>query len=164
MKHGFVRTGRTLKQDTTNVIDQSYYFHNELKDNIAMMVNGENIDFKTIVSNTEGVFGNGLTKQSVLLLDSEPAQSSGTLFIIPKNLTICMNLNGVDASAWSITISAQKTINDDFRIALLLLGEIAISGTQYSKGRRISIEAGRKIQHSRAKCNYPFASGPAPQY
>ena len=62
MKHGYLRQGRTIKQDSGTVFDKSYYFYNELKDYIAMLVSGENTAFFRVQSNTEGVFGNGLKK------------------------------------------------------------------------------------------------------
>lgn len=142
MKHGFVCSGKALKQDTTNVIDQSYYFFNELKGYTVRLESGSSVEFFTIVSNSEGGFGNVSGKKSTIILDGSPTLSSGTLFIIPSECTAVCNLNGIDASAWAINIQAQSTIHDQFRLSLLVVGSVVISGTQYSKGRSITLEAG----------------------
>lgn len=142
MKHGFVCSGKALKQDTTNVIDQSYYFFNELKGYTVRLESGPTVEFFTIVSNSEGGFGNVSGKKSTIILDGSPTLSSGTVFIIPSECTAVCNLNGIDASAWAINIQAQSTIHDQFRLSLLVVGSVVISGTQYSKGRNITIEAG----------------------
>lgn len=160
MKHGFVRDGKSLKQDTTNLIDHSYYFYNELKDYIAMMVNGENTEFKRIVGNSEGIFGSGTSKRCIIELESEPVQTSGTLFIIPKSITVAFDLNGIESKSWSITIPAQKTIDNDFRIGMCLFGSLAISGTQYSKGRRIAIESGTVTNVTPDRTRYSRAVAP----
>lgn len=160
MKHGFVRQGKTIKQDTGNVIDHSYYFYNELKDYIAMMVNGENTEFKTIIGNSEGIFGNGTSKECVIELDSEPVQTSGTLYIIPKSITVAFDINNITSKSWSVTIPAQKTIHNQFRIGLCLFGALAITGTQYSKGRRITIEAGAVTNVTRDRTRYSRAVAP----
>ena len=52
----------------------------------------------------------------------------------------------------TIYIDAQETIDNDFRIGSFNLGSIAVTGQQYSKGRRITIEAGaiQTIQQDRS--------------
>ena len=143
LEHGFLKQGRTIKQDASNLIDDNYYFHNELKGYVAMLVSGETTEFKRVVSNSEGVFGNNNnTKKCVILLDSEPSLSSGTVHLIPDQMTLIAPLNGVDGSAWALNIPSQSTIDDEYRIGMMVLGSVVIAGRQYSKGRRISIESG----------------------
>lgn len=142
IENGFFKQGRTIKQDSSNVVDNNYYFYNELKGYIAMLVSGETTEFKRVISNSEGVFGNGTGKKAVVLLDSEPSLSSGTVHFIPDQMTLTIPLNGVDASSWALYLPSQKTIDNEYRIGMMVLGSLAITGTQYSKGRRISIESG----------------------
>lgn len=142
LEHGFLSTGKTLKQNPSNVIDQNYYYYNELKGYIAMLVAGETTEFFNVVSNSEGGFGNVAGKKASVLLDGEPTLSSGTVHFIPNQITVLMKLDGLDSKSWAIKIPAQKTIHNEFRIGMMLFGAVAITGTQYSKGRRISIEGG----------------------
>lgn len=143
IEHGFLKQGRTIKQDVSNLIDDNYYFYNELKGYVAMLVSGETTEFKRVISNSEGVFGNNAnTKKCVILLDSEPSMSSGTLHLIPDQMTLIAPLNGVDGSSWALNITSQSTIDNEFRIGMMVLGSVVIAGRQYSKGRRIGIESG----------------------
>ena len=141
MHHGFIKTGNAIKQDPSNVVDRNYYFFNELKDYIAMITIGENTTFHRIISNTEGVFGDSSAKQAIIRLDSEPS-GNGNVKIIPKDITVVCSLNGLEARAFALFIQGQETIDKYYQIGLFCLGEIAITGQQYSKGRRITIEAG----------------------
>ncbi len=67
-------------------------------------------------------------------------------------VTGVLNLNSVYAEAFAIYIDSQETIDNDFRIGSFNLGSIAVTGQQYSKGRRITIEAGaiQTIQQDRS--------------
>ena len=153
MKHGYTRQGRTIRQDNSNVFDRSYYFYNELKDYIAMLVSGENTAFFRVQSNTEGVFGDGTSKLCIITLDDEPS-FNGTLYLIPTNVTVVCSLNGADGNRWALNLPAQKTIDDQFQIGNLYLGALAITGTQYSKGRRINIDSGNIVSVSQDKTRY----------
>ena len=62
--------------------------------------------------------------------------------IIPKDITVVCSLNSLEARAFALYIDGQETIDNFYQIGLFCLGEIAITGQQYSKGRRITIEAG----------------------
>lgn len=141
MNHGYVVKGLTLIQDKTNVINQNYYFFNELKDFVVECTVGGVASYHKIVSNTEGVFGNSDAKICKILLDSAPS-GNGTLKIIPSSVSVAISLNGIQASSWAVFIDTQETIDKNFRIGHLTLGSVAITGTQYSKGRKILIESG----------------------
>ena len=159
LKHGYLRSGKTIKQNSSLVFDQSYYFYNELKGYIAMLVSGENTAFFTVVSNSEGGFGQVAGKQASVLLDGEPS-FDGTVYFIPSSVTVVLNLNGIDASKWSIRLLSQKTKDNDFRIGGLHLGAVAVTGTQYSKGRKISIEGGNIVEVTPDKTRYSKAFSP----
>ena len=141
MNHGYVKRGLTLIQDKTNVVDQSYYFFNELKGYYVECTVGGAVSYHKIVSNTEGVFGNSNAKMCTILLETAPS-GNGTVKIIPKSVTVAMSLNGVQASSWAILIDTQETFDKNFRIGHLSIGPLAITGTQYSKGRKILVESG----------------------
>lgn len=159
LKHGYLRAGKSIKQDSGTVFDRNYYFYNELKGYIAMLVSGENTEFFNVVSNTEGGFGNVTGKQASVLLDAEPS-FNGTVFFIPRDVTLVVNLNGLDANRWALELPAQKTIDNQFKIGLLHLGPLAITGTQYSKGRKISIESGNIVEVTPDKTRYSKAFSP----
>ena len=153
MKHGYSRQGRTIKQDSGNLHDRSYYFYNELKDYIAMCVSGENTSFFRVQSNTEGIFGDGASKLCIVTLDGEPS-FDGTVYFIPTNVTVVCSLNGIDSNRWAIRLPAQPTVDDQFRIGHFFLGSVAITGTQYSKGRRITIDSGNIVNITSDKTRY----------
>ncbi len=141
MNHGYVKRGLTIIQDKTNVVNQSYYFFNELKGFVAECTVGATVTYHRIVSNSEGVFGNSNAKACTILLESAPS-GNGTVKIIPTSVTVAVSLNGIQASSWAVFIDTQETIDLNFRIGHLSLGPIAITGTQYSRGRQILIESG----------------------
>lgn len=153
MKHGYTKQGRTIRQDSGNLFDHNYYFHNELKDYIAMLVSGETTEFFRVQSNTEGIFGSGTSKLCIVTLDAEPS-INGTVYFIPTNVTVVCSLNGIDASKWNIELQAQKTIDNQFRIGHVYFGPLAITGTQYSKGRRITIEGGNIVTTTPDRIRY----------
>lgn len=159
LKHGYLASGKTIKQNSSSVFDENYYFYNELKGYIAMLVGGENTEFFTVVSNSEGGFGQVTGKQASVLLDGEPS-FNGTVYFIPRDVTVVVNLNGVDANRWALELSAQETIDNQFRIGLMHLGPVAITGTQYSKGRKISIEGGNIVEITPDKTRYSKAFSP----
>ncbi len=159
LKHGYLRAGKSIKQDSSTVFDRNYYFYNELKGYIAMLVSGEQTAFFNVLSNSEGGFGNVSGKQASVLLDGEPS-FNGTVYFIPRDVTVVVNLNGIDANQWALELSAQKTIDNQFKIGLLHLGPLAITGTQYSKGRKISIEGGNIVEVTPDKTRYSKAFSP----
>ena len=159
MKHGYLRSGKTIRQNSASVFNRSYYFHNELKDYIAMLVSGENTEFFRVQTNSEGVFGDGASKLCIVTLDGEPS-FDGTVYFIPTNITVVCNLNGADGSRWALNLPAQKTIDNQFRIGHLFLGPLAITGTQYSKGRRITIEGGNIVTTTPDRTRYSKAISP----
>ena len=141
LHHGYKLRGLSLIQDRTNVIDRNYYFYNELVDFVAECTVGSTVTFHRIKSNTEGVFGDSTAKLCTILLEDAPS-GDGTVRIIPKNVTVVVSLNSLQASAWAILIQTQETIDKNFKIGHFTLGSCAITGTQYSQGRKILIESG----------------------
>lgn len=141
MNHGFIKSGNAIKQNPASITDRAYYFFNELKDCIAQITVGATTTLHRITGNTEGVFGDSSAKTAIIRLDTEPS-GNGTVKIIPRNVTAVCSLNGVEAKSWAILINGEETIDKYYQIGLLSIGEIAITGKQYSKGRRITIEAG----------------------
>ena len=160
MQHGCIIRGKTLVQNAGGgaVVDRNYYFYNELKGYIAKISTGSGesatTEYIRIASNTEGVFGDSTSKASIIRLEETPttSASTGTLEIMSPYVTGVLNLNSVYAEAFAIYIDAQETIDNDFRIGSFNLGSIAVTGQQYSKGRRITIEAGaiQTIQQDRS--------------
>jgi hypothetical protein len=159
MKHKYQRVGRTIKQLTPTTLDENYYFHNELKGYFAMLKSGENEQFFNVVSNTEGAFGAASGKLCSVLLDGEPS-FNGDVYFIPKSVTVVVNLNGITANRWCLELPSQKTFHSQFRIGSLFLGPLAITGTQYSKGRKISIEGGNIVTTTPDKTRYSKAFSP----
>lgn len=159
LKHGYLASGKTIKQNSSSVFDENYYFYNELKGYIAMLVGGETTEFFNVVSNSEGGFGQVTGKQASVLLDGEPS-FNGTVYFIPTDVTLVINLNGIDSSIWALELPAQKTIDNQFKIGLFHLGAVAITGTQYSKGRKISIEGGNIVEVTPDKTRYSKAFSP----
>lgn len=149
MQHGCIIRGKTLVQNAGGgaVIDRNYYFYNELKGYIAKITTtgeGGGTEYIRIQSNTEGVFGDSNAKACVIRLEEDPSTSAstGTLEILSPYVAGVINLNSVYAEAFAIYITSQETIDNDFRIGAFNIGAVAVTGQQYSKGRRISIEAG----------------------
>lgn len=159
MKHGYTRTGKSIKQNASVVHDESYYFYNELKGYVAMCVSGDDTEFYRVQSNTEGAFGNASGKLCSVILDGEPT-FDGIVYFIPTDVTVVANLNGADGAKWAINFPQQKTIDDQLRIGNMFLGPIAITGTQYSKGRKISIQGGNIVTVTPDRTRYSKAYAP----
>tara|TARA_B100000401_G_scaffold319858_1_gene221289 strand:- start:30 stop:1319 length:1290 start_codon:yes stop_codon:yes gene_type:complete len=149
MEHGCLIKGKTLIQNAGggSVIDRNYYFYNELKGYIAKITTtgeGGGTEYIRIQSNTEGVFGDSNAKACVIRLENKPTltASTGTVEVLSPYVAGVINLNSIYAQAFAIYITSQETIDKDFRIGSFNIGAVAVTGQQYSKGRRISIEAG----------------------
>ena len=158
MKHAYVRSGKSIKQSTPN-FDNNYYFRNELKDYVAMLAYSTNVEFFNVVSNTEGGFGDTSGKLATVILDGEPS-FDGVVYFIPKNVTVVCNLNGIKSNQWRLQFPAQKTIDNQLRLGGFHFGEIAIAGTQYSKGRRITIESGSITTETPDRTRYSKSFAP----
>lgn len=159
MQHGYVLKGLTLKQDTTNVSGRNYYFFDELAGYIAECTVGPTTTYHRIVSNTEGVFGNSDAKECIILLETAPS-GNGIVRIVPSSCSVVVSLNSQQASAWAILINTQETIDKCFQIGHITLGPIAITGTQYSKGRSITIESGSITSELPDRVNYTRVVSP----
>lgn len=159
MRMGYLKEGKAIKQDTTSVVDQNYFFLDELKDCIAYLVGSGFDEHIRITGNTEGGFGNVSGKQCKIFLESEPT-GDGQLFVIPKSLTAVYSLNGIKSDKWAILITAQTTIDNQFRIGSFMLGPVIVAGTQYSKGRKITIESGTINQVTQDRTMYTRVTAP----
>lgn len=114
--------------------------------------------WRTIVSNTEGVFGgSATTKQAIIVLDEQVTVSIipiSTFEMIPNNMTLLVDLNGLKTEAFGLRITAQTTLENDFRIGLLHLGSVVIPGKQYQRGRTISIDSGTELSETQSGIVY----------
>jgi hypothetical protein len=149
MSHACTIRGKTLAPNTAgSSTNNNYYFFNELKDNIVKVTSTSGTEYKRIVSNSEGVFGTSQSKPCIITLESELSTGdlTGTVQILSKDVVVLINLNQISGSntiqKFAIQISTQETIDNYFQIGAINIGAVAITGQQYSKGRRITIEAG----------------------
>ena len=142
-----VPEGRTLRGDSS-APNQPYFKYNELAGcYIRVQISSTDYAYRKIVSNSEGRFGgtSTSTKQAVLLLDEKVTLSgisSGNVNIIPKSMSLIINLDGLRFEAIAIRIHSQETYDKDIRIGLLHVGSILIPGKQYQRGRTINITSG----------------------
>jgi len=142
-----VPEGRTLRGHSS-ASNQPYFKYNELADcYIKIQTGGSTHVFRKIVSNSEGRFGgtSTTTKQAVILLDESvtfSGISSGDVSIIPKSMSLVINLDGLRFEAIALRIPSQETYDKDIRIGLLHVGSILIPGKQYQRGRTINITSG----------------------
>jgi len=158
MSHACTIRGKTLAPNTAgSSTNNNYYFFNELKDNIVKVTSTSGTEYKRIVSNSEGVFGTSQSKPCIITLESELSTGdlTGTVQILSKDVVVLINLNQISGAntiqKFAIQISTQETIDNYFQIGAINIGAVAITGQQYSKGRRITIEAGsiQNIQNDR---------------
>ena len=134
--------GRTLRGESG--LDEFYFSLNECAGWRAYIYNGSAWEWRTVVSNSEGVFGgtSTTTKQAVLLLDESITASSQAAYLVPNNMTLIVNLNGQRVEALGLRITAQETLEKYIQIGTMLLGSVVIPGKQYQRGRSISITSG----------------------
>jgi hypothetical protein len=142
-----IAQGRTLRGHST-ASNKPYFSYNELADcYIKIQTSEDGYEFRKIVSNSEGIFGetSTTTKQCVLLLDEEISYSGvthGLVYIVPKSMTLLVNLDGLRFEALGLRITTQETYDNDIRIGLLHMGSVLIPGKQYQRGRTINITSG----------------------
>ena len=142
-----VPEGRTLRGHSS-ASNQPYFKYNELAGcYIRIQVASGTHVHRKIVSNSEGRFGgtSTTTKQAVILLDEKVTLSgitSGTINIIPRSMSLVINLDGLRFEALALRIHSQATYDNDIRIGLLHVGSILIPGKQYQRGRTINITSG----------------------
>ena len=125
-------------------------FANELAGFYVKLVSGATTVIRKIKTNSSGVLSNVVAKQCVIVL--EDAESGdpvgGTATIIPNNCTAIMDVQGAQAAAWRIKITAQKTAEMYFQIGNLTFGCIMPFGRQYSRGREIRYTPGTETDES----------------
>jgi len=149
MEHACKIRGKTLAPNTSGVsTNNNYYFYNELKNNIVKVTSTSGTEYRRIVSNSEGVFGTSTSKPCIITLESDlsTADLTGTFKILATDVLVLINLNQISGpntlKKIAIQISTQETIDNFFQIGSVNFGPVAITGQQYSKGRRITIQAG----------------------
>lgn len=150
--------GRTLRGDSS-ASNRPYFRYNECAGyRVRIQTAAEDFVFRTVVSNSEGVFGGTPTgtKQAVLLLDEDVTitGANANIEIIPKSMTLLINLEGQKVEALGLRITAQTTLENDFRIGLLHLGAAVIPGKQYQRGRTISISSGTETTETQSGVIY----------
>jgi hypothetical protein len=69
-------------------------------------------------------------------------------------MTLLLNLEGQKVEALGLRITAQTTLENDFRIGLLHLGAAVIPGKQYQRGRTISISSGTETTETQSGVIY----------
>ena len=151
--------GRTVRGNNT-ASDQPYFRFNECAGwRVRIQNSEEGYVWRTVVSNSEGRFGGTATttKQAILQLDEEVTLSGITasnIDLIPNNMTLVINLNGVRAEALGLRITVQDTLENDFRIGSMHIGAVVIPGKQYQRGRTISIDAGTETSETQSGVVY----------
>ena len=139
--------GRTIRGEVSST-NKPYFRYNECAGwRVRVQGSGEGYAWRTVVSNSEGVFAGTptSTKQAVLLLDSAITISGITntaIELVPNNMTLIVNLNGKRVEALGLRVVAQDTLENDIRIGLMHIGSVLIPGKQYQRGRTISIDSG----------------------
>ena len=134
--------GRTIRGDAT--MTQPYFTLNELIGWTAFFSVGETAQAHKIVSNTEGKFGGTATgtKQSTITFETPPPSGATSVYLIPKDFSMVINFNGIQASGFKLVIDSQVTYHNDIRIGEVIIGPVIIPGRQYGRGRTISMESG----------------------
>jgi len=151
--------GRTVRGETS-ASNKPYFRYNECAGwRVRIQGTGENYAWRTVVSNSEGVFGGTATttKQAVLLLDDAVTISGITntaIELIPNNMTLLVNLNGQRVEALGLRVIAQDTLENDVRIGLMSIGSVLIPGKQYQRGRTISIDSGTESTETQSGVMY----------
>ena len=151
--------GRTVRGETS-ASNKPYFRYNECAGwRVRIQGTGENYVWRTVVSNSEGVFGGTATttKQAVLLLDDAVTISGITntvIELIPNNMTLLVNLNGRRVEALGLRVVAQDTLENDVRIGLMSIGSVLIPGKQYQRGRTISIDSGTESTETQSGVMY----------
>jgi hypothetical protein len=135
-------TGRSVRGTTG--FDEPYFTLDELAGWTAYFIAGATRVHRKIVSNTEGIFGGTATgtKQCTVQFETNPPQSSTTIYFIPPVFSMVVSMNGIQASGFQIRTDAQETYDDDIRIGEVVMGPVVVTGRQYGRGRTISIESG----------------------
>ena len=140
--------------------NKPYFRYNECAGwRVRVQGSGEGYAWRTVVSNSEGVFAGTptSTKQAVLLLDSAITISGITntaIELVPNNMTLIVNLNGQRVEALGLRVVAQDTLENDIRIGLMHIGSVLIPGKQYQRGRTISIDSGTESTETQSGVMY----------
>jgi hypothetical protein len=125
-----------------------YLFNNELLDCIAVLDDGAGtVVRREIETNTEGVYDNKSGKRASIKLKNalHTDPTTGTLKVIPKNVTVVISILGVKGAAWGISLTSQETFHNDFRIGSFSMGPVAVFSPQYGRGRSITFEPNTEI-------------------
>ena len=142
LRCGCTVKGRTIRGDAT--MTQPYFTLNELVGWTAYFSVGETNIAHKIVSNTEGKFGGTATgtKQATITFESPPPAGATNVYLIPKDFSMVINFNGIQAAGFKLVIDSQVTYHNDIRIGEVIIGPVIIAGRQYGRGRTISMESG----------------------
>jgi hypothetical protein len=152
-------SGRTVRGENT-AANKPYFKYNECAGwRVRVQGSGEGYAWRTVLSNSEGVFGGTATttKQAVLLLDEAITISGITntvIELVPNSMTLLVNLNGQRLEALGLRIPTQDTLENNIRIGLMHLGSVVIPGKQYQRGRTISIDSGTESTETQSGVIY----------
>lgn len=142
------RYGNRLDPDPAASLPLPYFFHHELEGAIVQLPSSPHPVYRDIITNSEGSWKGGTQPRpsAIMLKDTQATDPTNPdAVIIPKNVTVVINLNGARYSAIGIRIDSQNTKTNDFRMGHLSIGPVHIVAPQYSRGREISFTANTEI-------------------
>ena len=124
----------------TGAGDGSYLHYDALAGGYAVLGVRTSGKYRTIESNTEGVWAaSSYGKQAALTLSDVDGTeaATGAITIIPPRATVVVNLLSIETPAIAIRTDAQRTTTGDIRIGHLSIGTVYVLAPQYGRGRSI---------------------------
>jgi hypothetical protein len=135
----FTRIGNAIVPSGVDGTNAPYLHLDELRGATFAFDDGT---LRRVISNTEGHFGSGHKRPTVLLEGctgtEPPSGTAGSLR--PDWMCGLFKLAGADYSAYRLLIPVQDTVDGDFRIGTLILGPLVAFGAESSWGRVVSTE------------------------
>ena len=144
------RYGNRLDADPTGAAPYPYFFHDELEGWIAQIPKpGFPPVFRRVLTNSEGSWKGGAHPRPATIVlentDATDPTSINPVSLIPRKVSVVINLNGSRFSAIGLRIDSQNTMTNDFRIGHMSVGPVHIIAPQYSHGREITYTANTEI-------------------
>ena len=136
----FTRNGNSLISTAANGtflhLDEAAGWRVLLDDGVSVTL------LRKVKANSEGVLANTSSKRAVLQLEDvkNTDPTSGTAYLIPDSFTLLLHNIGTIA-ALRIRIKTQATKEGYFQIGQMVLGNLIIPASQYSRGRTIAFES-----------------------
>jgi hypothetical protein len=139
-------------QSNTAMTTGEYINYNELVGLPVIATDGTTTSALKIVRHSEGALKYSATnKQAVFFVDGALPNSGSVATrvakIIPKDVTVTINLNGsYDYSEYRLLIPSHTIKDTYYQIGGMYIGALLVPGQQYGRGRTISIDSGTVIQ------------------